>query len=86
MLSRGIHIDEVKLVINFDVPSLENGAVPDYESYMHRIGRAGRFGDAGLALTLLESEQEEKCFWSIVDHYKMIDKVRKLDGGAKQLN
>jgi superfamily II DNA/RNA helicase len=53
---------------------------------MQRIGRAGRFGDAGLALTLLESEQEEKCFWSIVDHYKMIDKVRKLDGGAKQLN
>ena len=54
LLSRGIHIDEVKLVINFDVPSLENGAVPDYESYMHRIGRAGRFGNTGLALTLFD--------------------------------
>ena len=85
LLSRGIHIDEVKLVINFDVPSLENGAVPDYESYMHRIGRAGRFGDAGLALTLFDREQDENSFWDIVAHYSMNDKVRELNGGAQQL-
>ena len=73
---------EVKLVINFDVPSQEHGTVPDCENYMHRIGRAGRFGDTGLALTLFDREQDEKCFWDIINHYKMNDKVTKLDGGA----
>jgi superfamily II DNA/RNA helicase len=52
---------------------------------MHRIGRAGRFGDTGLALTLFDREEDEKSFWSIIDHYKMQDKVRKLEGGAEQL-
>lgn len=56
--------------------------MPDCENYMHRIGRAGRFGDTGLALTLFDREQDEKCFWSIINHYKMNDKVKKLDGGA----
>lgn len=35
--SRGIDADKVNLVINLDVPQ-------DWETYMHRIGRAGRFG------------------------------------------
>jgi superfamily II DNA/RNA helicase len=52
---------------------------------MHRVGRSGRFGDSGLALTLFDREQDELAFWEIVDHYKMQDKVNKLDGGAKQL-
>jgi ATP-dependent RNA helicase DDX19/DBP5 len=82
LLSRGFDMHEIKLVINFDVPSQEHGTVPDYENYMHRIGRAGRFGDTGLALTLFDREQDEKLFWSIINHYKMNDKVSKLDGGA----
>ena len=36
--SRGIDADKVNLVINLDVPQ-------DWETYMHRIGRAGRYGD-----------------------------------------
>ena len=67
------------------MPSQEGGRVPDFENYMHRIGRAGRFGDTGLALTLFDREEDEKSFWSIIDHYKMQDKVRKLEGGAEQL-
>ncbi len=34
---------------------------PDYENYMHRIGRTGRFGDEGIALTLFETKEEEEC-------------------------
>lgn len=48
MLERGIDVEGVELVINYDVPStyddlqdLWNG---DAETYLHRIGRAGRFG------------------------------------------
>jgi ATP-dependent RNA helicase DDX19/DBP5 len=84
LLSRGFDMHEIKLVINFDVPiQTEDGFVlPDYENYMHRIGRAGRFGDTGIALTIFDREQDEEAFWKIVEHYKMSDKVQKLEGGA----
>ena len=51
---------------------------------MHRIGRAGRFGDLGLAITILESNEEEKVFWEINQHYKMDLKVTCLKEGPKQ--
>lgn len=39
LLARGIDIQLVSLVINYDLPELK-----DKESYIHRIGRSGRFG------------------------------------------
>ena len=61
LLSRGFDMQQIKLVINFDVPTQEGN--PDYENYMHRVGRSGRFGDSGLALTLFDREQDEAAFW-----------------------
>ena len=50
--SRGIDINELPLVINYDLPD-----VP--ETYVHRIGRTGRAGNAGMALTFC-SQKERK--------------------------
>lgn len=47
--ARGIHIDDLALVINYDVPN-------EKDSYVHRIGRTGRAGNKGRALTLVTSE------------------------------
>jgi ATP-dependent RNA helicase DeaD len=47
--ARGIHIDDLSLVINYDVP-LEK------DSYVHRIGRTGRAGNGGQAITLVTSD------------------------------
>ena len=47
--ARGIHIDGLSLVINYDVPI-------EKDSYVHRIGRTGRAGNQGLAITLVTSE------------------------------
>jgi superfamily II DNA/RNA helicase len=47
--ARGIHIDELSLVINYDVPLEKDG-------YVHRIGRTGRAGNQGRAITLVTSE------------------------------
>jgi superfamily II DNA/RNA helicase len=44
--ARGIHIDDVSHVINFDIPE-------NYEDYVHRIGRTGRAGKKGFALTFV---------------------------------
>jgi len=61
LLARGFDLREIKLVINFDVPRQQGH--PDFENYIHRIGRSGRFGDLGLALTLFDREDDEACFW-----------------------
>jgi ATP-dependent RNA helicase DDX19/DBP5 len=58
LLARGIDIPEIEVVINFDVPRVNvNGVIkPDPENYLHRIGRAGRFGNNGIAITLYDNE------------------------------
>ena len=48
--SRGIDVDDVTHVVNFDVPA-------DPESYVHRIGRTARAGAAGVAISLCGSEE-----------------------------
>ncbi|MCX5780048.1 MAG: DEAD/DEAH box helicase [Firmicutes bacterium] len=47
--ARGIHIDDLSLVINYDVPI-------EKDSYVHRIGRTGRVGNVGLAITLVTGD------------------------------
>jgi ATP-dependent RNA helicase RhlE len=48
--SRGIDVDGISHVINFDPP-------PDSETYVHRIGRTGRAGRTGIGITILSPEQ-----------------------------
>jgi ATP-dependent RNA helicase DDX6/DHH1 len=49
LLTRGIDIQAVNVVINFDFPK-------NAETYLHRIGRSGRFGHLGLAINLINWE------------------------------
>jgi hypothetical protein len=44
---------QVTLVVNFDVPMERDGRTPNYETYLHRIGRSGRFGRKGVAFNLM---------------------------------
>ena len=48
LLSRGIDIQQLSLVINYDLPRENN-----IESYIHRIGRTGRFGKSGLSINFV---------------------------------
>jgi ATP-dependent RNA helicase RhlE len=61
--ARGIDVDEVSHVINFDLPN-----VP--ETYVHRIGRTGRAGRAGIALSFCDMEEREY----LVDIERLIGK------------
>ncbi|KTF84482.1 hypothetical protein cypCar_00002139, partial [Cyprinus carpio] len=58
LTSRGIDAEKVNLVINLDVPQ-------DWETYMHRIGRAGRFGTLGVAVTYCCHGEEENKMMAI---------------------
>jgi superfamily II DNA/RNA helicase len=78
-------MQSIKLVINFDVPIQKSDGgdvIPDFENYLHRIGRAGRFGDTGIALTLFDRDIDEESFWKIIEYYHMTDKVKNLVGGS----
>ena len=46
LLARGIDIQQISLVINFDIPT-------NRENYIHRIGRSGRFGRKGVAINFI---------------------------------
>uniref|UniRef100_A0A8C5KC75 Probable ATP-dependent RNA helicase DDX20 n=1 Tax=Jaculus jaculus TaxID=51337 RepID=A0A8C5KC75_JACJA len=58
LTSRGIDAEKVNLVVNLDVPL-------DWETYMHRIGRAGRFGTLGLTVTYCCRGEEENMMMKI---------------------
>merc|ERR1719214_424188 len=51
LFGRGIDIERVNIVINYDMPS-------DSDSYLHRVGRAGRFGTKGLAISFTSGEED----------------------------
>lgn len=53
--ARGIDIDQLPYVINFDLPNIP-------ESYVHRIGRTGRAGNSGLAISFCG--KDEKPYWT----------------------
>lgn len=49
LFGRGIDIERVNLVINYDFPQ-------DRDTYLHRVGRAGRFGTKGLAINFVKPD------------------------------
>jgi ATP-independent RNA helicase DbpA len=68
--ARGLDIKELAMVVNFDLPHTE-------ETYTHRIGRTGRAGAKGVAVTLYEAYELEK-----VEPYKAEQKRLFLDAGS----
>ncbi|MCI4676773.1 DEAD/DEAH box helicase [Candidatus Mycolicibacterium alkanivorans] len=62
--ARGIDIDDITHVINYQIPE-------DEQAYVHRIGRTGRAGKTGIAITLVD--------WDELERWAMIDKALKLD-------
>ncbi|KJG56981.1 RNA helicase [Photobacterium kishitanii] len=61
--ARGLDIEKLPVVINFDLPRSP-------ADYMHRIGRSGRAGEVGLALSLIDYEDSH--------HFKIIEKKNKV--------
>ena len=95
VLARGIDVMQVSLVINHDVPlhlraTEDSEREPDTETYVHRIGRTARFGRSGVALNLIESDEEMEKLDSILceincDSIEIsFDKISELDALLKE--
>ena len=72
IVSRGIDVDDIPLVINYDVPH-------DAEDYVHRIGRTARAANKGEAITLVSPD--DKRFMNKIERFlkKTIDRVALPD-------
>lgn len=58
VFGRGIDIERINLAINYDMPS-------EADQYLHRVGRAGRFGTKGLAVSFVSSPEDEQVLEKI---------------------
>ncbi|MDF2612971.1 MAG: ATP-dependent helicase [Clostridia bacterium] len=72
--ARGIHIDDLSLVINYDVPK-------DKDSYVHRIGRTARAGNSGKAITLVTSD-DIMSLYEIEEHVGVLVDEEELPTDA----
>ncbi|KAK9879617.1 hypothetical protein WA026_006681 [Henosepilachna vigintioctopunctata] len=78
VLSRGIDVEQVTIVVNFDLPVDVNGKA-DCDTYLHRIGRTGRFGKHGIAINLIDSSQSMNVCKSIEEHFNRKIKYLNAD-------
>ena len=89
VLSRGYDERLVKLVINFDMPvkKLRDGSYDvDYDTYLHRIGRTGRFGTKGIGINLIYGKRDIEYLMKIEKYYgTKIDKMSSMDELLKDL-
>lgn len=75
LMARGIDIDQVNVVVNYDLPVDRSGI--DKETYLHRIGRTGRFGREGLAINMISSVEEKRMIETLQKHFKQ--PIHELD-------
>jgi len=62
IFGRGIDIEKVNIVINYDFPDSS-------DQYLHRVGRAGRFGTKGLAISFLSTEEDKAEMAKVQDRF-----------------
>lgn len=90
VIARGIDIQQVNMVVNYDVPDLgpEGNFAPDIETYIHRIGeyhayffltvgRTGRFGRKGCSITFVHDERSRRDVFEIMD--RIGKRMKKID-------
>jgi ATP-dependent RNA helicase UAP56/SUB2 len=73
VFGRGIDIERINLAINYDLPA-------DADSYLHRVGRAGRFGTKGLSISFVSSDQDETVLKEIEKRFEASVPEYPVDG------
>lgn len=75
VLARGIDIPSVSMVVNYDLPTDKDGK-PDPSTYLHRIGRTGRFGRVGVAISFVHDKKSYQLLQSIRSYFGDIELTR----------
>merc|ERR1719235_2632812 len=64
LFGRGMDVERVNIVINYDMPASS-------DMYLHRVGRAGRFGTKGLAISFVTSEKDTEVMKGVQDRFEV---------------
>ncbi|KAF9932921.1 Suppressor of the cold-sensitive snRNP biogenesis mutant brr1-1 [Mortierella antarctica] len=64
VFARGLDVSRVNVVVNYDVPE-------EADTYLHRVGRAGRFGTKGLAITFVADEKDAEVLKAIQARFEV---------------
>lgn len=75
--ARGIDVDNIELVVNFDLPQ-------DNEYYIHRVGRTGRAGKKGKAITLISGKKQRYDLKDLI-HYTKTNIAKRLLPTTEQM-
>eukprot|EP00803_Ostreobium_quekettii_P006166 evm.model.scf_786.5 EVM.evm.TU.scf_786.5 scf_786:36602-40313(-) len=69
LVGRGIDIERVNIVINYDMPQTSDNYGNGADTYLHRVGRAGRFGTKGLAISFVASEADSDVLNQVQERF-----------------
>lgn len=64
LFGRGMDVEKVNIVINYDMPE-------ESDMYLHRVGRAGRFGTKGLAITFCATDQDQQVLSKVQERFEV---------------
>jgi len=77
IFGRGVDFERVNIVFNYDMPTNE-------DTYLHRVGRAGRFGTKGMAISFVSSEKDRNVMAKVREQFAVTlpELPEKLDRSA----
>ena len=64
LMGRGIDVESINVVINYDMPN-------DPDQYLHRVGRAGRFGTKGLAVSFISTKEDNEVLEQVQQRFSV---------------
>merc|ERR1712224_1027061 len=64
LFGRGIDIERVNIVVNYDMPD-------ESDAYLHRVGRAGRFGTEGLAISFVATDEDQEVLKKVQERFEV---------------
>ncbi|PLN79550.1 DEAD-domain-containing protein [Aspergillus taichungensis] len=81
VLARGIDVSTVSMVINYDIPEIHQPGSrerqADFQTYLHRIGRTGRFGRVGVSISFVSSRDEWNMLNQIQQYFNT--NIQRID-------
>ncbi|KAF2858035.1 P-loop containing nucleoside triphosphate hydrolase protein [Piedraia hortae CBS 480.64] len=88
VFGRGIDIERINVAVNYDMPDAPSNLAADSkeslasaaDTYLHRVGRAGRFGTKGVAVSFISSERDEMVLKAIESRFEK--KIEEYPAGG----
>lgn len=69
LMGRGIDVERVNIVFNYDMPQTDEQRGEGSDTYLHRVARAGRFGTRGMAISFIATPEDAECLNKVQERF-----------------